>query len=204
MRFYDLLIGLWYEARGLCVPRVGSETFGARLAEVLKAMVPTSEIVESAGIDLKREWTPSLEQEMIDAHVAHLLGKWQPAHNSLQDVRPGRQYRSLHWKAMWASRAYGETVVTYIEYRRIFLSPQFGTNIHLQVLARKRRDGRQWDTLARKHARALLDELYGIKAKEPQTFGLLVPSDAMLESVEQIAAEIEECLPFGSVASFEF
>lgn len=200
MTLSELLSDLWYEVRGLHAYRAGIETLAPCLAEVLKAMVPTFHIVASAGIDLRREWDTTLEEEIINAHVAHLVGKWQPTHNAMMDLKAKRHYRRLHKKAMLASRAYGETLFTYIEFKRLFLSPQYLTKTYY----RKQRDGRQWDALANRYARALLDELYRIRDTEPQIFRLLAASDETLEGIQRIGAEIQEFWPFNhSVSDFQ-
>ena len=132
MMLTELFAGLWYNLLGHRMPRVALEVFAPLFVNALDSMIPFDQIVKSAGIDLSREWDPSHEEGEIDAHTTHLLEKWQPAHNSMQDLKPERKYQSLHRKAMMASRDYGETVATYIEYRRLFLSPQYLTKVYYQ------------------------------------------------------------------------
>jgi len=180
--FSDLVTNLWYGLRGRHVPLVGLHTFGPGFAAVMQAMIPTYEIIRSAKIDLQQEWTPAMEQEIINAHVNHLMKKWQPAHNSLNRTRPEKRFQKLHRKAMLASRAYGETIMTYVEYRRLFLSPLYLTKTYNH----KQRDGEQWDRLAVEHLQILVGEIHRLQAEEPQAFKLLVPSDTIVEDIESI------------------
>ncbi len=198
MKFPNPFSALLYNFRGIKVPTVALEVFAPVFAEVLDAMVSTSQIINSAGIDLSREWEPKLEQTIIDAHTAHLLDKWQPAHNSLMELKPGRACLRVHRKAMTASRAYGETLSTYIEHQRMFLSPQYLTNAYF----RKQRDGRQWDALAREHTRGLIDELDRLATQYPQAFKLLLPSGEIPNGVESIGAENPEFLRQYAVCPF--
>ncbi len=198
MNFADLLAALLYNLHGIRVPSVAFEVFAPVLAEVLDAMVPDYQIIKSAGIDLSGEWEPNLEQAIIDAHTAHLLEKWQPAHNALMVAKPERAYQRVHRTAMTASRAYGETLTTYIEHQRMFLSPQYLTKAYF----RKQRDGRQWDALAREHTRGLIDELDRVATQHPQAFELLLPSGEIPDGVESIGGEKPEFLPQYAVCPF--
>ncbi|MEK7778061.1 MAG: hypothetical protein AAB303_05490 [Chloroflexota bacterium] len=194
----DVLAALLYNVRGMRVPSITSEVFAPIFAQVLDAMVPDYQIIKSAGIDVSGEWESNLEQAIIDAHTAHLLEKWQPAHNVLMVVKPERTYQRVHRRAMTASRAYGETVTTYIEHQRMFLSPQYLTKAYF----RKQRDGRQWDVLAREHTRGLIDELERVAIQHPQAFKLLLPSGEIPDGVESIGGGKPEFLPQYAVCPF--
>jgi hypothetical protein len=84
---------------------------------------------------------------------------------------------------MMASRAYGETLVAYIQYERLTLPPHYP----LKVSNKIERHGKQWDTLTRKSTTDLLDELAHIQSQEPQTYTLLVPSGKTPKGIESIA-----------------
>ena len=186
MGFSDTLNAWWYELRGRRARRVGLDEFSHVLHPLLSAMVPGPMIIHSAGVKLQGEWHRSYEEEVIEAHVAHLMEKFQPAHNSLQDIKLEPPYRRLHWALMQASRAYGETIATDIECRRLFLSPQYLTKPYY----RKQRDGKQWDALAREKAEYFLGELDDLRIQMPAVFSLLGLTDANLEGIESIQAGV--------------
>jgi hypothetical protein len=177
--------GLMYKLLGMGTPRVPLEDFAPIFARVIDRMLPVSQIIQTAGVDLQWEWEPALEQEIIDACVKHISELWQPAHNSLNSVKPERQYQRLHRKAMITSRAYGETLVTYIVFKTMFLSSQFLTKAYF----RKAQDGRQWDDITREHALGLVEELNHLARHDTETARLLLPSGNIPEGLELIARE---------------
>lgn len=197
MGLFSRLTDALYSIRGAGVPIVLVDDFGRLFAEVLDAMVPSFQIVNLAGTDISQDWDISLESQTIDAHVAHLVEVWQPAHNAMQDVKPEKRFQRVHRKAMMASRAYGETLITYIEYRRMFLSDQFGAKLYF----RKQRDGRQYDALTREYTRGLIDELVDISTRNPQESKVLLPS-GIPNGVENIGAEQSEVFPQPAVCPF--
>ena len=180
MGFFDLFTDLLYKARGVHINRVGLEDFAPRFTAVLKAMLAEVKIWELAGIDWKGEWSESREQESIDAYVAHLSARFQPAHNALNDVKLDKPYAKLHRLAMIASRAYGEALTSQIEEKRLFLSPQYLSKAYHQ----KQRDTRQWNDLTWEYIENLVDEARRIEVDDPQAFRLLAPSDVILENIE--------------------
>jgi len=181
MGFFDLFADLFYKVRGVQVNRVGLEDFAPRFTAVLKAMVSVVKIQKLAGKEWPRgkEWSESWEQEHIDASVAHLLERVQPAHNALNDVKLDKPYDRLHRLAMSASRAYGEALTSRIEEKRLFLSPQYLSKAYHQ----KQRDTGQWNALAWEYIDKLVNEARRIEVDDPQAFRLLVPSDVILEDV---------------------
>jgi len=182
----ELITDLWYNLSGYRAPRVTAELFAPMFVNLLNNMLPYDEILGLAGIDYKIKVETSRINEytakIIEAHVTH-LERFQPAHNSIQIVKVERICQRLHSKAMMASRAYGETLAAYIEHNRLLLLPNHGTNIYYK----KEKHGRQWNALTAKYTRGLLDELAHIKAQEPQTYKLLVPSEETPRGIENIA-----------------
>ena len=194
MGFLDEFTSAWYKIRGRQVQRVEVKTFAPILTNALNQMVEVTQVIRAAGIDLKRKWDEALEQEMLDVVTRHILESYQPAHNDLNSVKPPTQYESLRWKAMMASRAYGETLASYIEFKRMFLSDEYLTDSY----QRKRIDGKGWDELAREKTRDLLDELERIEANKPESFKLILPLGipAGINSIAADTSHMPEGLPF--------
>ena len=183
MRFSEVIWRVWYRIRGRRKPSVGIDVFGPLMTGLLATMLPSHRIV-SDSIGLGGEWTESLEQQMIDAHVEHVVNSHQPAFNALMDMKPTRSYQRLHRLAMTVSRAYGETIAAYAEYRRMFLSSEYLSDAY----TRKQADGQQWDSLTREHTRALLNELQEINAQDSEAYRYLEPSKVTLDMLECIAS----------------
>ena len=185
----ELITDLWYNLAGLRVPRVTAELFAPMFVNLLNNMLPYDEILGLAGIDyeievetsLINEYTAKIEK-IIEAHVTH-LERFQPAHNSIQIVKVERICQRLHGKAMMASRAYGETLVSFLQLERLSLSSQYNSKVSNKI----EKDGNQWNALTAKYTRGLLDELAHIKVQEPQTYKLLVPSGKTPKGIENIA-----------------
>ena len=114
-----------------------------------------------------------------------LVGRRPPRQRARSNAALTRNYQKVHRQAIKASKAYGETITTYVEYRRFFLSDDFMTDRYY----RKQRDGLEWDSLAHHYSRSLLLELERIRAREPQGFRLLIPSETLLEGIEGIGPE---------------
>jgi len=178
MGFFDL----FYKASGTHVNYVDLEDFALRFTSLLKAMLSQVKIWELASINWEGEWSESKEQEFIDAYVAHLSTRFQPAHNALNDVKLDKPYAKSHRLAMMASRAYGEVLTSQIEEKRLFLSPQYLSKAYVK----KQRNTQQWNALAWEYIDKLVDEARRIEVDDPQTFRLLVSSDVMLENISSL------------------
>ena len=182
----ELITDLWYNLSGYRAPRVTVELFAPMFVNLLNNMLPYDEILGLAGIDYKIKVETSRINEytakIIEAHVTH-LERFQPAHNSIQIVKVERICQRLHGKAMMASRAYGETLVAFLQLERLFLSPHY----HPKVSNKMEKHGKQWNALTAKYTRGLLDELAHIKVQESQTYKLLVPSGETPKGIENIA-----------------
>ena len=109
MKFSQVIWRGWYRIRGRRKPSVNIDVFGPLMTGLLATMLPSHRIVSDL-IGLGGEWTESLEQQMIDAHVEHIANNYQPAFNAFMDMKPTRKFQQLHRQAMVASRAYGETI----------------------------------------------------------------------------------------------
>lgn len=179
---YDLVNSFLYEFRGYQGPRSGIDVFALLFASAVEAMVPTHRIVEAADIDLNREWERSIEQEIIAAHSNHLRAIWKPVDNALREMRPYRDYKKLHIRALEASKSYGETIRSYVEYRQLFLSDEYAKTKYY----RKRREGLMWDKVSSRCCRTLLRDLDRIRVRNPEAFILLAPTDNVLDGIGEI------------------
>lgn len=196
----EWLSNVWYLLAGRGTKTVPLEKFAPVFAKVLEQIVPHLQIIRASGIESTGEWSESLEVKVIEAHEIHLLNRWQPAHNALNSLKPPNPFLKLHLSAMLASRAYGETVVTYIEYRRMFLSEEYLSDRYF----RKQQEGRDWDSLTSKHSRGVIGEIESIAGRDSSAYKLLVPTETVLDGINSIAAEKSELLPFLDYAVVPF
>ena len=198
MSYSSLVSMLKYRMAGIGKPTVTVEEFSTVIACVFGAMVPVNEILKTAGIEQGREWEEAHEIEAIETCRAHLLDIWQPAHNEMNSLKPESQYYYLHNACMLASRAYGETLAAYVEYKILFISPQFMTKSYY----RKRQDGKEWDSLASEFSGKLIVELERLELQKPDISKLLMPSGDIPEGLRSISRDVPDFLHFGAVASF--
>jgi len=90
--------------------------------------------------------------------------------------------------------------MTYIEYRTMFLSEEYLTDVYF----RKQQDGRDWDSLTREYTRNVISELEAIANRDSSAYKLLVPMETVPDGISRIVAETPEFLPFNyAVAPFE-
>ena len=138
-------------------PLVGRDEYLVRLRRLVETFKPVTRVLKEhnlIGLQLDTEWSEEWEQKCTDACVQHILTV-EEARAALRAIKPpGGLYR-VQAAAMLSSRAYWETLATYVEYKRLFLSPEYLTRQY----ARKARDGRWWDSLAYRECRKLIEAL---------------------------------------------
>jgi hypothetical protein len=181
----EIIGDLWYSLVGRCLPVKTVEQFAPLFVNLCGNILPYDKILSLAKIELVETDMPRIEEyttKIIKAHVAH-LERYQSAHNSIQVIKVEKPYQRLHIKTMIASRAYGETLVTFLQVERLLLSPQYHPTISNKI----NKHGSQWDALTARYTRNLLDELSHIKDQEPENYKLLVTSEETMEGIEDIA-----------------
>ena len=175
---------------GWRIPKVSLDEYSAILSAILAEMIPAIDIYRAAGITPDTEnWEESTAAE-AEATRDHLITRWQPAHNALNAVKL-REHGGLHRAVMLASRAYGETLSTYVEYLRALVNGPY------EIVERARRDGGEWDQLSREYAGKLVSRLDDLADGNPQAMRMLLPG-----GIPDTLAAIADESRHGGVATF--
>ncbi len=194
MAISDLLGNFWYRVAGFGTPTVTFTEFAEGFSGLVKRMLPLHAISRSAGVDEKGDWTEEKEEARINAARVHLVNGWQPTYNALNDIKPPGRFRIIHMKAMMASRAYGETLVAFIEFQNLFLSPQYLTEPYYGAEA----SGRQWDSITKVHIEDLLQELDRLSIQDQGAYKALIHSEEVLYRLQSMVdSPLYTVAPFG-------
>ena len=157
--------------------KLSRQEYVRALQSVIDGMKPVQTVLTEKGLwkAFGNEWSEHREQEGIDACSIHILD-FQDAHNRLRSIKPESPLFGVQATALMASQAYFETIASYVEYRRMFLSADYRTKRYMKV----QRDVRQWDRIAHEEASKLIKELCGVSPVQ-------IP-----ESLTEIATEFED------------
>lgn len=165
--FSKLVTSIWNREAGKVKP---PEEFLPVVGNLIDSLIPVSTIISKADIRLRPEWEESLERQILQACIEHLAEIWRPSHDSLNSLKPDNPFKALHRRTLLASRAYGETLNAYIEYRTLNISNQDMTDTFFI----KRKDSQTSDNLTQKYTQALLVDLEDLRSQDTTTFRLLL------------------------------
>ena len=179
-------MGMMYKFLGRGKPEASTQGFTSSWASVVDSVLSIDVLYKNAALenlaqnlyysDIHHEgstYKESDEVEGINACKHHLLHNWEPAHNGLNSFRFSRLSK-IHEETMNASKAYGETLAAYIEFKELLVQAHRHEQPLLErKIANKSRDGTQWDVLTQEKIESLMRLLEILRQQDRSLFDQL-------------------------------